>query len=84
VRSLAETVSSQRWARSSGASETRGVTGKLRTRRDTRPLRGSGSGPSAGQRLRGLGFDQRDQVAVLLGVAAVAHGCDTTWKVSSA
>ena len=43
--SLVLTVSSQRCARSSGFSVMRGVTGKERTRRDTRPRPGSGSGP---------------------------------------
>jgi len=37
--------SSQRCARSSGRSETRGITGNDRTRRDTRLERGVGSGP---------------------------------------
>ncbi|MCY1554243.1 hypothetical protein D9M68_908040 [compost metagenome] len=45
VRSLADTLSSQRWAFSSGRRSTRGVTGKLLTRRDSRPLFGAGSGP---------------------------------------
>ena len=39
--------SSQRCARSSGRSVTRGVTGKDFTRRDSRPRRGSGRAPVA-------------------------------------
>ena len=44
ARSLAEMLSSQFCALSSGVSVTRGTMGKLRTRRDRRRLPGSGSG----------------------------------------
>ena len=69
-RSLAETPSSQRWARSSGRSVTRGVIGN-----DCAPgaTRGRGSaraaGPVACSASGQLGLDQRDQVAVV----AVEH-----------